>query len=487
MEFLEKESKYSRYKAALIFILVILIFAIYVLVRLNSKQQSIPTEDLEQSTPTEDLEQNTFHLDGKILYRQEESLVSYDLQTRKNQVVTTQLNTEVPHSSWAMGGEYIFYFDNKIKIIRRNLDASVRNVLKIELKDCVNQFKNPLSCIVTGLFPSPDGSKLAFVIYTDAERFGMGSLDDIYILKLMDYQNDNFTTIKESKTSFETYEKKPTWFNDNRFLYVGDTMAYDVKEVKLKKLEGLKNIQIYPGASGSRYLWFDSEGMVAKDRGIFDFHRPNLVNSSLTKTFSDIFDHNQIFKDLTIPFLKFPVIARDFKAISNVAPAKGELDYILEIRSGNGKKDIFFTNCGGTFKKLNPNNSDSYYFIAYLPSSNQVLASRVKEERFYRRNVIESRLVLLSADNYSEFVSDINNDSSNQFYEKELLIFEEDPFFYHYVIHSFAISPDEKYLIMPISQGVGSSSKPYYVVSLENEQRYKLDQQFGTYFYWLSD
>ncbi len=459
------------------FLIIILILIGFFIYKKYSQKSKISQSNINDTQKKLDLD-----LSGKILYKKDNAIFLYDLKTKQEKIISSNLDTEhlaSQHLIYKNG--YVFFMNDKREIIRKDLNTLEEIKTIIDPQKYLNQKDNIL--YIENLVPSPDGGKITFVVTPTIDMtYYIGDYNKTLLLK--DYQTNDLKVLAKTDDYNDFLHLK--WFSDNRFLYIDNKLIIDNQTNVKKQLLGLTNKEIYPSASGSNYLWFDEQGVEAKDRGIFQFYRPNLMISSLAKTFPDIayskFDAN----DRTISFLQFPIVARDYKSITKVIPAKGYSDYFIEINSG--KNDIFYTDCGGTFKKINPNNPDSYRLIAHLPRRNQILALRTEEDRSYGTKILKSKLVLLNQSNYAESTANIDN-GSNKFYEKDLFTFNDANNKYSYeVINNFAISPNEDYLLIPLA----SAKENFYVedfivLSLENGEVFELDKNFGDDFYWLAD
>jgi len=341
-------------------------------------------------------------------------------------------------------------------------------------KDCLSTPKDGTYCNVNYIFPSTDGNKL--VVDVDGgsgEQYWMVPPDDFINLQfVIDFTSDNLVPKLINKSNKYPYLDNPVWFSDSQNLFIGDKTVINLSSFEKTQLANLTSDILYPSFTGNNYLWF-SETIDTKFQSIFDdYKRPNLVNSSLEKD----------SKSYGIPFIEFPIVARDFKEITKVVPIRNTNVYLIEINSG-GKKDIFFTDSGGTFKKLNPNNSDSYIYVSYLPSSQQILAIRSTEDRSYGIKVSESQLVLLPESNYAQYVANIDNGPA-VYKEKSILKFS-DPSQSQFISNRIAVSPDEKFIVLPLTNKNNIDHSDYTLVELESGSSQKLDINFGLNYIWL--
>lgn len=424
------------------------------------------------------------NLTGNIIYQKNNSIMSYNLTTKNDAIVIENFETVSNRGIWKYSNNFIFSTNGTTEILRKDILTSNQSTIAIDNSDCFSKLKDDSYCAVSGIYPSSDGKKLIYILEGGSgDRYGEMTVSPDFVNIIFIHNFDTNITKIVTKSSDEMTRPQIKWFNDNRFLYLGNKTFLDTDNYSVKIMTDLNTDIIYPSFTGHRFLWFD-ESVKAKERGngIFEVFRPNMVNSSLSEIFN-VKDSQDSSSEGGIPFIKFPVVARDFKSISNVIAIKKASEFLVEIESG-GKKDIFLTDSGGTFKKLNPNNSDSYKLITYLPVSKQILALRSKEDRSYGIKIIESQLVLLDESNYAEFVANIDN-GPIIYKEKSVLKFEIPDFFY-YTSNRFAISPDNKYILLPL-QKEGEKLKNYTVIDLESGRSQSLENDFGQNFIWLQD
>jgi hypothetical protein len=121
--------------------------------------------------------------------------------------------------------------------------------------------------------------------------------------------------------------------------------------------------------------------------------------------------------------------------------------------------------------------------VSYLPSSQQILAIRSTEDRSYGIKVSESQLVLLPESNYAEYVANINNGPAI-YKEKSILKFT-DPRQSQYISNRLAVSPDEKFILLPLSNKNYYDFSDYTLVDLDSGNSQKQDVNFGNDFVWL--
>mgnify|MGYP001607413162 CR=1 FL=1 len=429
-------------------------------------------------------QQNNTSLTGQIIYKKNNSIVAYNLIAKTETKLIENLDTVSNSDIWKQSNDYIFSTSGNTEILRKNIVTSEQSVIIVKNDDCFSKPKVDSYCDVSNIYPSVDGKKLIYILEGGSgDKFGGMTVSPDYTIILFIHNFDTNITKIITKSSEIIRSQNIKWFNDNRFLYLGNKTFLDTDNYSVRTMAELNTDVIYPSFTGHRFLWFD-ESVKAKERGngIFEVSRPNMVNSSLSEIFN-IKNNQDSSSEAGIPFIKFPVVARDFKSISNVIAIKKASEFLVEIESG-GKKDIFLTDSGGTFKKLNPNNSDSYKLVTYLPVSKQVLAIRSKEDRSYGVKVLESQIVLLDESNYAEFVANIDN-GPIVYKEKSILKFET-PDFFNYISNRFAISPDNKFLLLPL-QKERENFKKYTVINLESGHSQSLDNDFGQNFIWLQD
>lgn len=415
-------------------------------------------------------------LKGQIVFRQDNSIKTFDLVTKKATTLIDNLSQSNTTVGCKIVNNFVFAVTGENTISRKDLITGEVVNKKIDVYDCFPRSKDMAYCEVTLISPSPHADKLVFSLRGGSgEKWGMVEpTDAVKITKLYDWKTGKTAEIDVSDVG------EVRWFGDNRFVYLGNKVALDTSTTKKKTIDFLTTETIYPSFSGHRFLWFD-EAVRAKERGggIFDVSRPNMVNSNLGKVF-EIENDKDSMAEGGIPFIRFPVVARDFKGITKVIGIKNAADFLVEIDSG-GKRDIFWTDSGGTFKKLNPNNQDSYRLVAYLPKINQVLAIRSKEDRSYGVKVLKSELVMLDEGNYAEFVANIDNGPAI-YKEKKVWEFE-DGSMRDIVANRMAISPDNQSIALATNRKGEKYS--YSIVSLNSGETRKLDVDLGTNFEWV--
>lgn len=464
-------------------------FRTIVIIFLSSLLLSLGIIKLQYKNHTETQNQNSVEslnkkitmLTGKVLYQSGNNLVLYDLSSKKEVTVLQNIYSD----NWVYSNGFIIAVDNDNNIIRVNTKNLQESKELLNYKDLIkDKFNQTIIWPLLRLIPSPDGTKVAIEV-TEVEETYQKIEYEYLIIKDFNSRRSNIKQINLSGgNSYSTWsdESRYLWFGDSRYLYLDNRQIVDTETWITKSVTGLKDNQIYPSSSGDSYLWFDYKAWQAKDRGIFDFYRPNLMISHLGRTFPEIKD-NYDQSDGVITFFQFPVVARDFKKITKVFPAEQRNQFFIEIDSG--KSDLYFTDSSGTFKKITPNNSDSYYFISYNPLIKKVLARKEKQDRTYHDTYhsLQTELVLLDKGNYSEYISDIDN---SNFYEKTLLRFSSPV-----AISNISFSPDGKYLLTPtgrknvVQDKVIKKLTGFVVISLDDASLNKLDIEFGNKFYWI--
>lgn len=337
---------------------------------------------------------------------------------------------------------------------------------------------------ITEIYPSPDGSKAIVIVVEEAP------LSSRPILYIYDFEN------KTTKELFRDKDiRQVTWFANSEFV-VFSTLSiinYFKSNIETKILDtrtfASKKIDIsWPYSTSMQGDYIISAGDMPnpyKNHDLFAKTFPTLVFQSLSHYFPETKEVNKRIFNSVIPFNKFPVIARDYKEIEQIIPGKEYDFFFLQINADT--PNIYFTDSGGTFKKITPNNSDSYKLLSYNSYSHKILAIRYHFDA--SKNIIDrSSLVLLDPENYSETVSGIYD---KNFTEIELLKLPGDQIYY-LTGDTVLFSPNGDYVLVPLNiEPVGVPPARVAIISVKDKSTTELDLNFSKYlgsnfrFFWV--
>lgn len=472
-------------KILTLFVLVIFFFlaAFYILKSNFLSKRPSTTTNIEE---TKVLDKET--LSGKILYQNGKQILSFNPKDNTSSVIA-EINT--PYS-WAYRGGYVFTIDSEFglstkitKVNRISVFTGKKDTITIDylsyLKSKSNKEINYDNYWITTdkLITSPDGNKVA-VILSFGPDYGYPIIEEFptNTLYLIEFDTNKITRLNENVGG-------PQWFADNRNLFIGDdkSSVMDTESGVIRQVSNLRSRTITPSREGNYFLWFDSKKVDNPTNTLREPGRPDMVLSSLSG------------RDFVTPFsTKFPVIARDFKKVTNVVPGYKENEFLVEI--DNGKSDIYWTDGfpWGTFKKITPNTPCSYYLYDYSPATRKILALK-------RGSGCEPSLVLLDEGNYAETFAEIDQ---KNFFEKELVKLKNigklpPPFFYggkyytHSNIFSPLFSPDGKFVVAStefsdkIIENVLRRSSKVKIISTEGKGELLIFETFGgeDKIYWI--
>jgi|WetSurSiteA1Bulk_404760.scaffolds.fasta_scaffold00041_13 hypothetical protein len=343
--------------------------------------------------------------------------------------------------------------------------------------------------LINGIFPSPDENKAILNVDIDPYR-------NIYGIFIVDFQSEKSGAIKHF-TNDEIYsirngiywlsDSNHVFFNDNNLtIYEVDTNQYR----SLAKEPGLGNNAV--GVSGSScVMWFVDSKITSSKSSFYETNRPNLVVSDINKTFP-VKDNDDRCYEYTIPFYRFPVVARDFTKVSKVIPGFQSGEFILNTESNKGnvnlpiKGEIFLVAGETTFKKLNPNNEYSYELIDYNRETRQVLALKKKivpiGYMYDKEGVPDTFVVVLDEWNYSETIGGI--DAANY---KEIAIVQLPKESTKYMELQLRFSPDGKYVIEQFYPEYvpGNFDKKLKIFSISDKKVLELPFTFTDKFVWV--
>jgi len=463
----------TKLKFALFFFFISL-FSVFLL---NKFAYKIPVSLNKPATTNN--KYSSLNLSGRIIYQKGSSLVSHNLATKEDTTLLKDLITDNSFPEWTYSNGYLFAINSLHQIIRVNLTTFQQDIINIDLSFCSIKSTSTSFCDVSYLFPSPDGTRLVFAVSGDTdEKFGMDvSPNFISILAYQNFDSPQLKIISKFKNS--TSLEDSTWFPDNKYFYLGQKKILDTDNFKQSSISGLNSNTLYPSFTGHSYLWLNNQKYPVTN-GAFEgtIDRPDLMYGSLG-TFYKSF----------IPFVNFPLIARDFKSITRVLPIHNQYEFLIESDS-KGKSDIFLTDVASTFKKLNPNNSDSYALISYLPKLQKILALRIKENRALGYKALSTQLVTLDESNYSENIADIDT-AGITYHEKNIYTFTDPEYFFGinhwmgYHLKPYAISPDDQFLMLPLKGNDYDHYSNFIVIDLISSNTFNLDLQTDGNFLWL--